>query len=180
MARDVEFAALRPLDGAFRRRRQYHAPDPMPRWRRSSRRRRRRSVARAVRGRDPTAQREGGSRPEGGDRRADRRRALTLRCRHVCRAVVAYEPVWAIGTGRTATPPTGPGRTFIRSKTGRGRCCNRDSPLPDRLRWRREIRQRSRAVPQPDVDGRLVSNAVTGRREVSLNLRGSAVRRDAG
>ena len=75
------------------------------------------------------------------------------------RAVVAYEPVWAIGTGRTATPQQAQAvHAFIRSKLARA-----DATIADSLRilYGGSVKSANAAelFAQPDVDGGLVGGA---------------------
>jgi triosephosphate isomerase len=76
------------------------------------------------------------------------------------RIIIAYEPVWAIGTGRTATPETAQQmHAFIRSRTGvmfgediakAIRILYGGSVKPDNI---------SSLMSQPDIDGALVGGA---------------------
>ena len=76
------------------------------------------------------------------------RRQLSVRPHE--RLVVAYEPVWAIGTGKTATPEQAQeAHAFIKSLLRR----------PGPLRGLGQARQRRRAARPPDVDGALVGGA---------------------
>ncbi|TDB27934.1 triose-phosphate isomerase [Stenotrophomonas sp. ATCM1_4] len=75
------------------------------------------------------------------------------------RAVVAYEPVWAIGTGRTATPEQAQAvHAFIR-----GEVANRDARIADSLPllYGGSVKPDNAAelFSQPDVDGGLVGGA---------------------
>lgn len=75
------------------------------------------------------------------------------------RAVVAYEPVWAIGTGRTATPGQAQAvHAFIR-----GEVAKRDARIADSLPllYGGSVKPDNAAelFAQPDVDGGLVGGA---------------------
>ncbi len=75
------------------------------------------------------------------------------------RAVVAYEPVWAIGTGRTATPAQAQAvHAFIR-----GEVAKRDARIADSLPllYGGSVKPDNAAelFSQPDVDGGLVGGA---------------------
>jgi triosephosphate isomerase (TIM) len=75
------------------------------------------------------------------------------------RAVVAYEPVWAIGTGRTATPAQAQDvHAFIR-----GRLAERDANIAGSLRvlYGGSVKAANAAelFGQPDVDGGLIGGA---------------------
>jgi triosephosphate isomerase len=75
------------------------------------------------------------------------------------RAVVAYEPVWAIGTGRTATPGQAQAvHAFIR-----GEIAGRDARIADSLPilYGGSVKPDNAAelFAQPDVDGGLVGGA---------------------
>jgi len=76
------------------------------------------------------------------------------------RIILAYEPVWAIGTGRTATPETAQDmhaaiRGWFRERFGKGaaeqvRILYGGSVKPDNIRG---------LMDQPDIDGALVGGA---------------------
>jgi triosephosphate isomerase len=75
------------------------------------------------------------------------------------RAVVAYEPVWAIGTGRTASPQQAQEvHGFIR-----GRLAQRDANIAGSLRvlYGGSVKAANAAelFGQPDVDGGLIGGA---------------------
>jgi triosephosphate isomerase len=74
-------------------------------------------------------------------------------------AIVAYEPVWAIGTGRTASPEQAQAvHAFIRGRLG-----ERDRAIADALRiqYGGSVKASNAAelMAQPDIDGALVGGA---------------------
>ena len=92
-----------------------------------------------------------------------------LTAEQVAALVVAYEPVWAIGTGRNATAGAGAAR---RTRTSAARLrqwfgARRRRPLPRPLRRQRQAGQhRASSIAEPDVDGALVGGASLDVREL--------------
>ena len=77
----------------------------------------------------------------------------------LARAVVAYEPVWAIGTGKTATPEQAQAvHAFIR-----GKIAALDSAVADQLiiQYGGSVKAANAAelMAQPDIDGGLIGGA---------------------
>ena len=73
----------------------------------------------------------------------------------VCNAIIAYEPVWAVGTGETATPEQAQQvHSYIRSELGSG-------GVNTRLLYGGSINAENAAdlFAQPDIDGGLVGGA---------------------
>ena len=74
---------------------------------------------------------------------------------NVCNAIIAYEPVWAVGTGETATPEQAQQvHSFIRSELG-------EQGKDTRLLYGGSINADNAAslFSQPDIDGGLVGGA---------------------
>jgi triosephosphate isomerase len=74
---------------------------------------------------------------------------------NVCDAIIAYEPVWAVGTGETATPEQAQQvHSFIRSKLG-------EQGKDTQLLYGGSINADNAAslFSQPDIDGGLVGGA---------------------
>jgi triosephosphate isomerase len=75
------------------------------------------------------------------------------------KSVIAYEPVWAIGTGKTATPQQAQDvHKFIR-----GRIAARDAKVADGLRilygGSMKAANAKELIAQPDIDGGLIGGA---------------------
>jgi triosephosphate isomerase len=76
------------------------------------------------------------------------------------RLVIAYEPVWAIGTGRNATPEQAQdAHAFIRQRVGRMFGENAASALPIQYGGSVKPENAAALLGQPDVDGALVGGA---------------------
>ncbi|NNJ24474.1 triose-phosphate isomerase [Alienimonas chondri] len=74
--------------------------------------------------------------------------------------VLAYEPVWAIGTGKTATPEMAQeAHAFLRSKLAEG--WGDDLAAETRIQYGGSVKPANAAdlLAQPDVDGALVGGA---------------------
>ncbi len=87
--------------------------------------------------------------------------AVTARCgvASLAKAVVAYEPVWAIGTGKTASPEQAQAvHAFIR-----GRIAAQDKAVADGLviQYGGSMKAANAAelLSQPDIDGGLIGGA---------------------
>ena len=74
--------------------------------------------------------------------------------------VIAYEPVWAIGTGRTASPEQAQeAHAFIRAKLTE--IADADTAARVRIQYGGSVKPSNMAelISQPDVDGALVGGA---------------------
>ena len=74
---------------------------------------------------------------------------------NVCDAIIAYEPIWAVGTGENATPDQAQQvHSFIRAQLG-------DNGISTRLLYGGSINAQNAAdlFAQPDIDGGLVGGA---------------------
>jgi triosephosphate isomerase len=77
----------------------------------------------------------------------------------LAKSVIAYEPVWAIGTGKTATPQQAQEvHKFIR-----GRMAAKDAKIADSLRilygGSMKGANAKELISQPDIDGGLIGGA---------------------
>ncbi|MDP3702957.1 MAG: triose-phosphate isomerase [Candidatus Omnitrophota bacterium] len=80
--------------------------------------------------------------------------------RDAAKTIIAYEPVWAIGTGRTATPEQAQeAHAFIRQWLSKH--CGSQAASSIRLQYGGSVNAANAAVllQQPDVDGALVGGA---------------------
>jgi triosephosphate isomerase len=78
----------------------------------------------------------------------------------LARAALAYEPVWAIGTGRTATPEQAQEmHAVIRQRLGE--LCGREAAESARVLYGGSVKPDNAAalLAQPDIDGALVGGA---------------------
>ncbi|MDD5568427.1 MAG: triose-phosphate isomerase [Candidatus Omnitrophica bacterium] len=78
----------------------------------------------------------------------------------ILKIVVAYEPVWAIGTGKTATPAQAQEvHKYIRELLGK--LCGKDAASQVRIQYGGSVKPENIAelMNQPDVDGALVGGA---------------------
>lgn len=83
-----------------------------------------------------------------------------LDSKRIAETVVAYEPVWAIGTGRTATPDQAQeAHAFIRAKLGE--IADADTAAKVRIQYGGSVKPSNMAelISQEDVDGALVGGA---------------------
>ena len=83
-----------------------------------------------------------------------------LQVEEIERIVIAYEPVWAIGTGRTATPDQAQEvHKFIRGLLAT--MCGEESAQAVRIQYGGSVKPDNSAqlMSQPDIDGALVGGA---------------------
>jgi triosephosphate isomerase (TIM) len=93
----------------------------------------------------------------------------------VGRVVIAYEPVWAIGTGKTATPEQGQeAHVFIREELGR--LAGTQTAAAVRILYGGSVKPDNvkDLLAQPDIDGALVGGASLKRDVFATIVRGGA------
>jgi triosephosphate isomerase len=85
---------------------------------------------------------------------------MDLNAQDVCKIVIAYEPVWAIGTGKTATPVQAQeAQKYIRDLLVK--MYNKDTANTVRIQYGGSVKPENieELMNQPDVDGALVGGA---------------------
>jgi triosephosphate isomerase len=95
----------------------------------------------------------------------------------LAKAVLAYEPVWAIGTGKTATPEQAQAvHDYVRTTVAR-----QNAAIADGCGYFTAAASRPRMAAtlfaMRDIDGGLIGGAFTGRRGVHRDLPGRRARR---
>jgi triosephosphate isomerase len=98
-----------------------------------------------------------------------------LSAKELVETVLAYEPVWAIGTGRTATPDQAQAaHAFIRKTLGKVW----DAPTAEKVRiqYGGSVKPENAAslMTQPDIDGALVGGASLDPRAFAQIIKASA------
>lgn len=83
-----------------------------------------------------------------------------LSAEQICRTVIAYEPVWAIGTGRTATPEQAQ-QVHLALRRMLQERYNRQVAETVRIQYGGSVNagNAARLLAQPDIDGALVGGA---------------------